>query len=656
MTGLSGCQDSRHGASADLILTNGVVYLGRDAQPVDTVAIAEDRIVYVGDLTGAKRFRTSSTHEIDLERRLLIPGLHDVHIHPLGIVSPGGCDLDSAVLSLDQMVPRLAACLANGDAADSGWLIVGQWNFTSGNQPSDAFPTMRAALDAVSREVPIILLGNDGHHGAANSATLSRASNDAGQTVGLTRETLGGEFAAHRQYIGVDMAGEPNGYVSETARELFGAPGSLLFEIPPLSAMPAIARKLAGYGITSIRDAAALVDTLPLYDALYDSGRQTFRLTLALFPSFRRYENAAGQPNIGQMVADMSAIRDKYADHPLIRADTVKLFVDGVIEGDPQSVPPTLPNAAQLEPYQQPLFSLQGDKLSINGYVDLDDPVCADIRDNPRPAQEVERFLAEHGFHPAQCTISRGVLEHPVEVIAAYVEAFDAAGFTVHAHAIGDRAVRTAIDAFEKIAKDDAGRVLRPHGIGHAQLVHPHDIPRAGRLGLNIAFTYAWIIPDRAYDLTVIPFVDQVIEVDLYNEANYTIQQSYPTASLLAAGALLTAGSDAPVDTREPRPFENIEQAVTRANDAGEVFNATEAIDIHSALAAYTINGAVALSMADENGSIEVGKKADLALLDRNVVELADSGRANEIGDTRVLMTIFDGGIVYTAPGSEYGR
>ncbi|NNL56029.1 MAG: amidohydrolase family protein, partial [Woeseia sp.] len=174
---------------------------------------------------------------------------------------------------------------------------------------------------------------------------------------------------------------------------------------------------------------------------------------------------------------------------------------------------------------------------------------------------------------------------------------------------------------------------------------------RIGALGLNIAFTYAWILPDYFYDLTVVPFVDRVAGVDdLYLPGNYTWKNSYPVESLRRAGTLITGGSDAPVDSREPRPFVNIEQAVTRANEDGMAFNSSERIDIHEAIASYTINGAIALNQADSVGSIEVGKKADLALLNQNIVELAAQDNADRISDTEVLLTIFDGKVIYRAP------
>jgi predicted amidohydrolase YtcJ len=111
-------------------------------------------------------------------------------------------------------------------------------------------------------------------------------------------------------------------------------------------------------------------------------------------------------------------------------------------------------------------------------------------------------------------------------------------------------------------------------------------------------------------------------------------------------GGVLVAGSDAPVDTRDPRPFVNIQQAVTRETALG-TFNADQRIDIRSAIAAYTINGARLLGHDELLGSIEVGKKADLIAIDHNLIELAKQKRSNEIGKTRVALTIFDGKVIY---------
>ena len=120
----------------------------------------------------------------------------------------------------------------------------------------------------------------------------------------------------------------------------------------------------------------------------------------------------------------------------------------------------------------------------------------------------------------------------------------------------------------------------------------------------------------------------------------------YPTASIARLGGIVASGSDAPVEDRNPRPFHNLEQALTRANPDPAipgVLNAAERLDIHQAIASYTINAARILGMEKEIGSIEAGKKADLIVVDQDVLALAGKGEARKIGDTRVLRVVFDG-------------
>jgi hypothetical protein len=128
------------------------------------------------------------------------------------------------------------------------------------------------------------------------------------------------------------------------------------------------------------------------------------------------------------------------------------------------------------------------------------------------------------------------------------------------------------------------------------------------------------------------------------------MKNTYPVRTVQKFGALIVSGSDAPVERRDPAPFLHIEQAITRDIEGQPeipVLNAGERLDIHSSLASYTINGARAMSQADTLGSLEVGKLADLIVVDRDVVALAESGRAHEISETRVLLTLFDGKVVF---------
>ncbi|WP_439136035.1 amidohydrolase [Pseudomaricurvus sp.] len=637
-------------AAANLVFTNGTIYTAdKNHTLMQSIAVKGDEIVFVGSNEGVKPFIDENTQVTDLAGKLILPGLHDVHVHPLGIVQLDTCDLDSEPHSLAELVPTLKDCISRYDIQKGEWLIVEQWAFTQGNEPSDEFPTLRSALDAVSLDSPIFLKGNDGHHAGVNSAALATAKNPAGDVVGINADSLDHEFSDYAELIGRDGDGRPNGSLNETARLLVDInPGILLGELIPAEAMPRVAKKLASYGITSVQDAAAPLDSLALYEGLQASGKQTFRLTTALYPHFNDYKKADGSIDIDRLMATFDELRARVADNPLIKADAAKIFIDGVIEGNPLVNPPTLPNAAHLHHYQQPLFDYDAEAqtLDIERYVDLDSELCQQVRADMAAYKQraaSQAFMQANGFSPVQCVESEGVLEHSEAFIRDYIAALNARDYTVHAHAIGDRAVRTAIDAFAALPKSN-----RPHNIGHAQLVDPADIQRAGELGLYVTMTYAWVKPEVAYDVTVTPFIDQVNGLDdLYNPEHFTMQYSYPAKSMQNAGAVLAAGSDAPVDSREPRPFVNIEQAVTRQGEGDVVWNANERLTIEEILDAYTIHGAQALRQSDLVGSLEVGKKADFAVLSQNIIDLAHSGEADKIDETQVLTTVFNGEVVF---------
>jgi predicted amidohydrolase YtcJ len=198
-----------------------------------------------------------------------------------------------------------------------------------------------------------------------------------------------------------------------------------------------------------------------------------------------------------------------------------------------------------------------------------------------------------------------------------------------------------------QVIEPGSGNPLR-HGMSHLQLIHPDDQKRIGELKLYLAWTYAWMLVNPEYDLTVMPFIGDVLGTNgIYDPESYRMLNSYPVRSTLEAGAVTVAGSDAPVEDRSPRPFINMALGVTRQGRDGRVLNAAQTIDIHQMLAAYTINGARALGQENLTGSIEVGKKADLAVLDRNVVELYEGGKAMDITKTRVDLTFFEGELIY---------
>lgn len=640
---------------ADKVYLNGYVYTADAARTVaQAIAVRGDRIVFVGSNADARAFVGDDTRIIGLDGRMVLPGLHDVHVHVLGLVQPDACDLASEPLPLAALAARVKECLVRYPLTD-GWLMVNQWNFADGNDADAELRTLRQALDAASTRVPIFLRGNDGHHAAVNSAALARAVDARGRRVGLSAATLATHFSGLREFIGVDAAGRPNGALAESARLVLGAPDLWgLSQVDPAQ-LPELSRILSSRGITSVQDAALAPEQLSLFESLAQHKDMNFRLTAALYPDLADYrDRSTGRVRIPALLAELRRLRAQYADHPLIKADAAKIFIDGVLEGNPWNDPPTLPNAAVLRQYRQPRYApMEGEPgIDVTGYVNLDGSTCREVRAHPArfsAAGEVQKFRAEHGFHPRQCDFSFGRLEHDEAFIRAYMHALAMDGFAIHAHAIGDRAVRVAVANFGAL-REEFGPHTPPWTIAHAQLVRSDDQRRIGTLGLYVAFTFSWTAPDPAYDMMVSPFISVVRgHDDLYDPHSYIMRNAYPAQGILDAGGIIVAGSDAPVDTRDPRPFHHIALAVSRANEAGLVNNPAQRLSIHDAIAAYTRNGAAALQQGGLTGMLAPGLKADMIFLDQNIVDLAQQNDLARIARTQVVTTIFGGRVVYQA-------
>ena len=645
-------------APADYVLTGAKIYTedaGRTT--AQALAVRGGKIVYVGDAAGAQALIGPTTKVEQGGGRLVLPGLVDSHIHPTGIADLDVCSLESQNITLDALVPFVQACIARYHIAPGEWVTVQQWNFTGGNEPSAANPTFRAALDHASTTNPVALLGNDGHHGAFNSLGLASAKTAAGKRVGYSHATIASDFPQFRKLIGVDAAGEPNGTVNEDARDGLGAPDLLLVNLVTLMKTPEkVPQRLASVGITAMQDAFVTPEVVKFYDALLAKDELTVRVNLMQLYEPEDYRRADGTIDYDRLIGEAKAVRAKYAGSDLVRAEALKIFADGVLEGNPYAVPPTLPDSPSIKPYLQPIFGKdEAGKLTVKGYVDLQSPVCLAARANPEHFDEaaaVAAFMKANGYHPDQCAISSGKLQHDRAVILDYARAAHLAGFTLHIHAIGDAAVRTAVDAIEGARATD-GNSATADTIAHLQVVSPEDIARIGKDHLYLAYTYSWATAVPDYDISVVPFFERVSGnsfAAFHDPASYYEKAFYPARSTKTAGATLVAGSDAPVNTRDPQPFVNMQIGVTRSEQGFAPANPQERLTLRDLIDAYTLNGARVMGRADEFGSLEVGKSADFILLDQDILALADAGRAGEIGKTRVLETWFKGRQIYAAP------
>jgi predicted amidohydrolase YtcJ len=210
------------------------------------------------------------------------------------------------------------------------------------------------------------------------------------------------------------------------------------------------------------------------------------------------------------------------------------------------------------------------------------------------------------------------------------VTRLDAEGFQVHFHAIGDRAVREALDACESALTANGPGDGRHH-IAHIQFVHPADVPRFRSLGVTANAQPLWACHEPQMDDLTIPFVGEAAA------------WQYPFQDLRRAGATLAFGSDWPVST--PNPFLEIEVAVRRIapGEDAESFLPDQRLDLPAALDAFTRGSAFVNHLDDRTGSIEVGKLADLAVLDRDLF----APDAGAIGEARVMLTMVEGVTVF---------
>ena len=236
----------------------------------------------------------------------------------------------------------------------------------------------------------------------------------------------------------------------------------------------------------------------------------------------------------------------------------------------------------------------------------------------------------------------KGVLNHSSDELRQRVARYVAMGLQIHMHTMGDGAVRAALDAIEHAREVNAGNTLsndRRHTLSHLGLIHPDDLPRFADLNVAASVTGAWGYPST-----------WVTGLNLPVLGRERTDRIYPVGSLSRAGAVVVGGSDwiyGPLG-----PLDSIEVAITRRdpdNAEGLVGNTGESIDLATAIEAYTMNAAWVMHQEDKVGSIDVGKRADIVVLDRNLFDLP----ATEINDASVRFTIFDGEVVYRQPPTE---
>jgi len=442
---------------------------------------------------------------------------------------------------------------------------------TGGGWSMEAFPggTPEARfLDELVSDRPAYILNRD-HHGAwVNSRALELAGIDA-----HTPDPADGRIERHPD-------GTPTGMLQEGAMNLVARFVPAPTEEDLLEGLLRAQGLLHSFGITGWQDAlvgdsALMENVTPAYRLAAERGQLTARVVGSLW-----WQRDQGVEQIAGLIERREEL-GRFDPRGRFRATTVKIMQDGVAENH---------TAAMLSPYLREGLG------------------CA---------------CTARGNHDGISFVDPETLKESVTIL-------DREGFQVHFHALGDRAVREALDAVEA-AREANGANDNRHHLAHLQVVHPDDIPRFRRLGATANMQPLWASHEPQMDELTIPYLGA-------ERASW----QYPFGSLLRAGASLAAGSDWPVSSANP--ILGIHTAVNRIepDEHHEVFYPEERLDLGTALAAYT-SGTAWVNHHDETGTIAVGALADLAVLDRDPFE----SRPDEIWQTTVEQTFVGGERVF---------
>jgi len=342
-----------------------------------------------------------------------------------------------------------------------------------------------------------------------------------------------------------------------------------------LEAFKLLEKDCAAKGITSINSMGTLLSGRELWDLMREhenSGEMTLRVNFA--------HDHTPEQNIFDLLDLLNKGEEYESDY--LSSKTVKLFLDGTPEGK---------TAYLLEPYSN----------------------------NP---------VGSENYRAASLWVS--------DELNDVVSKVDAAKRQIHIHAIGDAAVKQAIDAIEYAAKENGLRDSR-HCIAHICLIEDKDIDRMANLGIYGVVQPIWAYQDHIFS---------DLEIEAYGQERY--EKEYPFRTMCEKGVCLVGSADNPVS--ENRPLSGIQVAVTRSSPYGDerfdssfIRSSSEAISVSDAIRAYTINAAKEMFMEDKIGSLEVGKKADMIILDRDLIQIDP----REIVETEILATIFNGELVY---------
>lgn len=559
--GSTGPSDSPEENAADLVLYNGHVQtMVSESEVASAIAIAGNKIVYVGDDSGIDAFVGDTTQVIDLDGKFVSPGFIDGHIHAPGNWFTKLYQIDLTGLSTNEEYLETIRSFVEAHPDEEGYIgspfMLNAYQLPDGSNPGPS----KEDLDAICPDKPILIHDVSYHAAWVNSKAFEMA--------GVTADTPdpeGGLFYRNEK-------GEPSGCVSDAAK-------GIVFAIMPDTmtndnlekALYKFMEEANSYGITGITNITqGGLDIIDMYHKVEREGNLTLRMRVVpTMKEGRTYD---------EVLSTIKSYNDSATD--MISSNTVKIFYDGVTERG---------TAVFLEPY-----------LESTG---LGDHWCGE------PIWSQEDFTR-------------------------LVHDFDAEGVQVHVHAMGDGAVHGTLDAFEEARATNGERDAR-HTITHVCAITDEDIQRMADLDVvaNLQF--------------LMMYHDDLMDLERAYVGDERAMAMYRTKHMAEAGICISGSSDAPVIPFVP--LDAIEAGVTRNSPYPEEEDTDmtrwpeQGLTAYQLLEAYTKNDAYQNFMDDIIGTVEVGKFADLVVLDTNILEVDPK----EISSAKVVYTISDGRIVY---------
>lgn len=558
---------------ADMVLKNGVIYTADSTDTLcQALAVRDGKIVSVGSNGQISEYIGENTEVIDLQGKMVIPGMIDSHIHPPGIALSELYEVQlfgiNTIEGYQQAVKGFIS--RNPDIKvlyGQGWL----WSAFTGLEARKG--PRKEHLDAVAPDIPVILRAMDGHSWWVNSKAF--------EISGITCNTESPEGGIIEKD---DDTGELWGTVKETAIPLVRQPSYTLEQT--VQGMAAFQRRMHSYGITGVLSIMGRGNQLML--KAWDELRKQDKLAL----NVRCAITVNPQEDVPGQLAAIDQWREEYCS-PYFQITTAKFFADGVVEGGTSYLlEPYAPEAGKGEGYCGSLL-WEWDRLK--------DAFC---------------LANEYGLQ-------------------------------IHVHSTGDAATREVLDAFETVRSKIGSTAMR-NTITHLQLVHPDDIPRFKDLNVIASVQPYWHLKG--------PNWWQNVDYRIIGER---ANREYPLRSFVDQGVVIASSSDYSI-TPVPYPMYAIDTGVTRNLYSGRNFgveditdmdddkyllNKEERISVADMLKSFTSNGAYALFMERQTGSLEVGKQADLAVLDQDLFAI----NPIDIDKVKVSMTFFAGKLVYSS-------